>query len=70
MLEIQKTLDSSTLNRYKSLRQDNIFPVYVPLVNDCMCGGCRMELPSNNVERLKKEKTLECDSCRRIIYIK
>lgn len=67
MQEMQKSLDSSELAKYRTLRQDNIFPVYVPLVNGSRCGGCRMELPSNNLEKLKKYKKLECENCRRII---
>ena len=69
MLKMQKELDSSELAKYKTLRQDNIFPVYVPLVNGSRCGGCRMVLPSNNIEKINKLGKLECEQCRRIIYV-
>lgn len=70
MIEMQSKLDSADFAKYKALRQDNIFPVYVPLIQDSRCGGCRIELPSNNLERLKKLGKLECEQCRRIIYVK
>lgn len=69
MIEMQGKLDSFELSKYKSIRQDNIFPVYVPLINGNRCGGCRMELPSNSVEKINKLGKLECEQCRRIIYI-
>ena len=68
ILELQKEVNSSDLNKYKLLRQDNIFPAYVPLAGT-RCGGCRMELPSNSLEKIKKLGKLECEQCRRIIYV-
>lgn len=68
MLELQNKLDANDFAKYRTLRQDNIFPVFVPLTNGSRCGGCRMELPSNNLERLKKYGKLECEQCRRVIY--
>lgn len=70
LLELQKRIDVNELNKYQAIKKDNIFPVYVPLVNDCKCGGCRIILPSNNLEKIKKYGKLECESCKRIIYIK
>lgn len=69
MLKMQSELNSVELAKYKSLRQDNVFPVYVPLVNGSRCGGCRMELPSNAIEKINKLGKLECEQCKRIIYI-
>lgn len=69
MIELQKKLDKNEYLQYKTLRQDNLFPVYVPLLNNSRCGGCRMELPSNSLEKIKKLGKLECEQCRRIIYI-
>ena len=69
MIEMQGKLDSAEFAKYKALRQDNIFPVYVPLVNGNRCGGCRIELPSNNIEKINKLGKLECEQCRRIIFI-
>lgn len=69
MQNLEKSLDASIVARYKTLKQDGIFPVFVPLV-DKRCGGCRMELPSGAIEKLKNAKKLECPSCRRLIYVK
>lgn len=67
LLKEEKGIDKDALERYKKLRQDNIFPVYVPLRNDS-CGGCNIELPVALIARLKESGALQCDHCHRIIY--
>ncbi|MCL2540190.1 MAG: C4-type zinc ribbon domain-containing protein [Firmicutes bacterium] len=64
-----KLSDKSALDKYNKLRGDRIFPVYVPIM-DKSCGGCSMELPSNKIDKLKAAGYLECENCRRIIYLK
>lgn len=66
--KMSRDLDPTLFAKYKALRQDGIFPPIVPLI-DKRCGGCRMELPSNALEKLKTNGRLECESCRRLIYI-
>ncbi len=66
---LEKTLDENFVNKYKTLKQDGIFPVLVPLV-DKRCGGCRMELSSIALEKVDENGRLECPSCRRLIYVK
>ena len=66
--KLENGIEPSKMQKYRTLKQDGTFPVLVPLV-DKRCGGCRMELPSNELEKIKKSKKLECPSCRRIIYI-
>ena len=56
-----------TMEKYKKLRQDNIFPVFVPLRNNS-CGGCNMELPTAVISRIKESGALQCEHCHRIIY--
>ena len=68
MLSLEKTIDSNLLNKYKHLRQDRIFPVFVPLNNNA-CGGCSMELPSALLNKIKENGYLECEQCRRYIYL-
>ena len=68
MLEMEKQLDAKLLAKYKHLRQDRIFPVFVPL-NQNSCGGCSMEVPAALMNKLKAEGYLECEQCRRYIYI-
>lgn len=66
---LEKNIDKEFLTKYKTKRQDKIFPVIVPLV-DNSCGRCGMELPSAQIEKLKKDGFLECENCHRIIYFK
>ena len=60
-------ISKETLDKYKRLRADNIFPVFVPLRGNS-CGGCNMELPIAQVSKLKENGTLQCEHCHRIIY--
>lgn len=68
MNEIEQQINEKLLNNYKHLRQDKIFPVFVPLNNNA-CGGCSMELPSALMNKLKENGYLECEQCRRYIYL-
>ena len=68
MAAIEKTVDANLLAKYKHLRQDGIFPVFVPLRGNA-CGGCRMEIPAALMAKLKTTGYLECEQCRRLIYI-
>ncbi|MBE7074479.1 MAG: hypothetical protein E7376_00640 [Clostridiales bacterium] len=66
--KLEAGIDAALLTKYKQRRQDRIFPVFVPCI-DKACGGCRMELPSANLSTLKTKGVLECEHCRRIIYL-
>lgn len=68
MAKLEKEIDAQKLAKYKTLKQDGIFPVLVPLV-DKRCGGCRVELSSSALDSLKNSGTHECEQCRRIIYV-
>ncbi|MBQ3047552.1 MAG: hypothetical protein IJD48_00875 [Clostridia bacterium] len=68
MLALEKKIDANLLAKYKHLRQDKIFPVFVPL-NSNACGGCSMALPAALMNKLKEDGYLECEQCRRYIYI-
>lgn len=68
LLSLEKSIDAGTIAKYKSLKQDGILPVLVSLV-DNRCGGCRMQLSAGALDKLKNAKSLECEQCRRIIYI-
>lgn len=68
MAELEKQINADMLNKYKHLRQDRIFPVFVPLNNNA-CGGCSMQLPSALMNKLKENGYLECEQCRRYIYL-
>lgn len=64
---LESDIDATILAKYKQRRADRIFPVFVPC-QDKACGGCRMELPSASLAKLKSNGFLECEHCRRIIY--
>lgn len=65
--EIEKELPTTLIAKYKLVRQDKIFPVFVPL-SIRSCGGCQMELSTKNIETLKEKGYIECENCRRQIY--
>ena len=65
--KLEPSIDPMFLQKYKQRRQDKVFPIFVPVI-DKACGGCRMELPSASIDKLKRNGFLECEHCRRIIY--
>ena len=52
--------------KYKSMRAHKIFPVFVPLRNNC-CGGCSMEQSLHFVQTVRQAGILACENCGRII---
>ncbi len=66
-LELEKLIEKNKLEKYKLMKKDGIFPVLVPLV-DKRCGGCRVELSSVALDKLKNDGIGECEQCGRIIY--
>jgi predicted nucleic acid-binding Zn-ribbon protein len=65
----EKTLNKELFETYKELRKDGVFPILVPL-EEKVCGGCRTNLPSSTIEKLKQNDTIRCENCRRLIYTK
>ena len=68
LLQLEKGIDGELLSKYKSKRSDKFFPIFVPL-RSTSCGGCMMELSTAQIERLKKNGIMECENCRRYIYL-
>ena len=66
---LEANLNQALLAKYKQKRQEKIHTIFVPCI-DKMCGGCSMELPLASLSTLKKNGILECEHCRRIIYLK
>lgn len=60
-------IEPKLLAKYKQLRSDRLFPVFVKLT-DKSCGGCRMELSAGEIEKVKTNGYIECDNCHRIIF--
>lgn len=67
---LEKGVDAELLAEYKKKRQDNIFPVVVPLENGSFCGYCRIELPKVATSRIKEKGVITCEHCKRFIYQK
>lgn len=65
--KLESKIDPKLLAKYKQQKQDNIFPVFVPLNNNA-CGGCSMGIPSALMTKLKQDGFLECEQCHRYIY--
>lgn len=65
--ELQPSLNSEIFNKYNSYKNDGIFPVFVALQGDA-CGYCRMEIPKNKLDNLKKDSFIICEHCRRVVY--
>lgn len=70
LLVLEKEVDPAIMAEYKKKRNDNIFPVIVPLENDNFCGRCRMELPKVAISRIKDVGVITCEHCKRFIYKK
>lgn len=64
---MEKEIPAEIMAKYKGLKNDGIFPILVPL-QDKTCGGCRMEIPSKTLDKLKNTDVIQCEHCRRIVY--
>jgi len=64
-----KIEDIDKYEKYKQMKEKGIFPVFVNL-EDVFCGGCKVELSLNFIEKLKTKKMLTCEHCGRIIMFK
>ena len=60
--------DKDKYDKYKEMKSKGIFPVYVNL-EDNFCGGCKVKLSLNFIEKLKTKKMLSCEHCGRIIML-
>lgn len=71
MKELEKGINRELFERYKSVKADGIFPVYVNVrdggANIFKCGGCGMEIPKGKVDLLKSNGYIVCEQCRRVI---
>ena len=61
--------DTEKYAKYNEMKEKGIFPVFVG-IEDVFCGGCKVELSLNFIEKLKTSKMLPCEHCGRIIMFK
>ena len=66
---LRKDINPVLIKKYEELKADNVMPVFVPKIGNS-CGGCRIELSSRGLEKLKQNNHIECEHCRRIIINK
>lgn len=69
MVALEKSIPSEIFAKYKALKGDKIFPVFVALA-DGHCSGCRVEIPTAKINKLKAEGSIVCEQCHRVIYNK
>lgn len=67
MSALEKEIPADLFARYKAIKGDKIFPVFVSL-SEGHCSGCRVEIPTAKVNKLKNEGAIVCEQCHRIIY--
>ena len=71
--ELEPQIDGAILTTYKRFKSDGIAPVFVPVVGDdeksysCICG---MQLSQTNKSELKNRSVSQCETCRRLVYLK
>lgn len=65
--ELKGAIEASLFEKYKKL-SEQVRPVFVPLMDGNRCGGCRMEMPSAQVESKMAKGYMVCEHCGRIIY--
>lgn len=66
--ELKKAIDPQLFDVYKRISEQT-HPVFVPLQNGNRCGGCRMEMPTAQVNSKIGEKGyMTCEHCGRVIY--
>jgi predicted nucleic acid-binding Zn-ribbon protein len=69
MKSLEKDLNPELFAKYKAIKNDKIFPVFVSFANG-NCSGCRVEIPTSKINKLKSEGSIVCEQCHRIIYYK
>jgi uncharacterized protein len=60
-------IEPEYLDRYRTIKLHSVPPL-ARLQND-QCGGCNMSLPSVVLRNVKAGKTIECETCGRLIII-
>ena len=69
MKKLEKEVDQALLEKYRAIKNDKVFPVFVSL-DGKLCGGCRMEIASGTLNKLSTNKFITCEHCGRVIFKK
>ncbi len=63
-----KTVDAKTMELYKKIKQHRQNPIAV--LNGDRCSGCKMQLPSNVLSRVKANtEAVICENCGRVLIL-
>ena len=66
--ELAPAVDAAALKRYEAIRE-RAANVGIAIVDNGVCGGCNVTVPSTTLKRLALTTALlTCDSCGRILY--
>lgn len=68
-LELKKAIDPELFEKYRKIADGQVMPVFVPLKDECRCGGCQMEMPRAVIDaQISEHGFARCEHCGRIIY--
>lgn len=66
---LKMAIDPELFEKYQKISDGQVYPVFVPLLDECRCGGCRMEMPKAVIEaQMRGKNYMRCEHCGRIIY--
>lgn len=70
--ELEKEIDPSLMSKYKERRGKIAFPIVVviPQTHLKHCLGCGTEFSSLEAANLKRDKYIECENCKKMIFVK
>lgn len=67
--EIVKEIDFSLYNLYEKIRKSKKDNIAIVKVENGICGGCFIALPTHIIEKAKRKKEItQCENCSRILY--
>ena len=74
LAEIGKGIPKEYMDRYLEKRKDNKFPICylidIPQKGSVHCTACGTEFSSLELSKLKQNGYIECENCRKLIFIK
>ncbi|MCK5706353.1 MAG: hypothetical protein KAI43_01775 [Candidatus Aureabacteria bacterium] len=66
---LKKEISPSLLKLYIRIFQNKKDFAVVEVVDNKVCGGCRMSLTANVRNEARKDNIVQCDNCSRILYV-
>lgn len=74
LAEISKSIPKEYMAKYLEKRKDNKFPICyqieLPSKGSVHCTACGTEFSSLDLSKLKQNGYIECENCRKLIFIK